>query len=97
MEAALNFIKTVASYLLDILTKPFELLGRLLVWLLGKLADWFVSLPTPDVIAQLAGYKAGIPSTAIWWLTVFELPTGLLIIVGLLILRFVIRRIPIIG
>jgi len=82
-----------------------EWLKDLFLWLPLKLwellLDAFASLieamPVPEFLTQAQGYFSGVGSNVLFVLDLFAVPQGMTMIMGALILRFVIRRIPLIG
>ena len=63
--------------------------------LLGALASLIESIPAPDWMMNLSGYT--IPDSIAFFVELFQLPAGAAIMVSAWVLRFGIRRIPVIG
>ena len=57
----------------------------------------FESIPVPDFLANAQAVGSSIAPGALYFLTLFLLPTGLTMIVSAYTLRFLLRRIPFIG
>lgn len=70
----------------------------LLVALLGPIVSYLVGLLAEAVNLGSIGTGIGsLPSDVLYFLLVFRIDLGLPIILGALILRFTIRRLPVIG
>lgn len=69
------------------------------VWqeMLGALAALIEAMPAPDFFATFAGNIGGIAGSVVWFLDLFQFKAGVAMILSALLLRFLIRRIPIIG
>lgn len=85
-----NFSQWLLDVLLFIPRKTWELI-------LDGLATTVEALPAPDFLASLNANFSAIPSGAVYLADAFALREGLAIVIGALILRFVLRRIPMIG
>lgn len=91
------------SYLIDFLSQILTWLVDLFLWLPRMVLDAFLlgalagieSIPVP---AWLAGATFGdIDPGIAYFATAFQIPTGVGIILGAYAVRFVIRRLPIVG
>jgi hypothetical protein len=65
--------------------------------MLEALSGILDAIPVPDFMTDASGYMSGIPSGVLWTLDLFAVKEGAAMIVAALVLRFVVRRIPIIG
>lgn len=65
--------------------------------LLAALSAVLNAIPAPDFVSNAGGYFGSIPAQVIWVLNLFAVPEGVAMILGALTLRFIVRRIPIIG
>lgn len=82
-----------------------EWLKELFLWLplkiwemlLEALAGVFEAIPVPDFINTAQGYMSGIGGNVLWMLSLFAVPEGLTMVMSALLLRFLVRRIPLIG
>ena len=85
-----NFAATIWGWI----TSGFEW-----VWheLLGALTTVLSAIPVPAFLTAIPSYVSAIPPGAVFFLSAFKVPQGVAIIVTAYVLRFVIRRIPIIG
>lgn len=80
-------------------------LRDLLLWVPQKLWELFLdglaavleAIPVPSWISSAGGVFDAIPDGVIYFAQAFQLPAGLSIIVSAYVIRFLIRRIPIIG
>ncbi|MBP0049846.1 hypothetical protein H9C73_14025 [Marinobacterium sp. AK62] len=70
---------------------------EMLYWLFDVLASLLEELPVPEFFNDASGAFSSIPPSVAFYLAPMELELGLSIILGAYVLRFVIRRIPIIG
>lgn len=69
------------------------------IWasLLDALASLLESIPVPDFMHQINGFFLSIPPGVIWLLQYAAVAEGVGFITAAMVIRFVIRRIPIIG
>lgn len=83
----------------------FEWLKDVLLWvpqkvwelILSGLGAAFSAIPVPSWMSSLSTFGAGIPPGVGYFLHVMRVPEGLAMLVGAYTLRFVVRRIPVIG
>ncbi len=66
-------------------------------WIVDGAIDFFNWLPVPSFFQQAAGALQGIPREVIYFIEPFRVGEGLAIVMIAFLLRFIIRRIPIIG
>ena len=93
------------DFLLDWLSDFSEWLGDKLLWVPRKLTELVLdglallieAIPVPTWLANAGNYLAGIDPTIAFFLQGFRFAEGLTIIFAAYILRFLIRRIPLIG
>lgn len=89
----------------ELLSDFGEWLKDLLLWLPIKLwemlleafATLFESIPVPDFILQAQSLFNGVGGNVLWVLNLFAVPQGMTMIMTALVLRFALRRIPVIG
>lgn len=82
-----------------------EWLKELLLWIprqiwesiLAALAAVLEAIPVPDFISTAQGYFNGVGGNVLWVLNLFAVPQGMAMVMSALILRFLVRRIPLIG
>lgn len=83
----------------------FEWLKELLLWvpqhlwdlMLDGLASVIEALPVPDWLSSLSSWGAGMPSAVGFVLHAMKVPEGLAMLFSAYVIRFLIRRIPVIG
>ncbi|MCY1279471.1 hypothetical protein D9M68_328050 [compost metagenome] len=90
----------------------YETVGKVLQWLLDALLwvpqklwqmilDGFAAvieaIPVPDFIASAGSFFGGIPASVVYFLDFFAIREGLAMMIAALLLRFILRRIPLIG
>ena len=66
-------------------------------YILAQLALLVEMIPVPDFLVQLQNSSFQIPSSVLFWTDMFQVPFGLAVMVGAMVARFVLRRIPLIG
>ncbi len=70
---------------------------KILGWILDKLAELIEAIPVPDFFSQAKSALSSIPPEVGYFLGPMNFGTGVSIIVSAYIIRFIIRRIPIVG
>lgn len=98
-------IQSLLTWLLGILTDLLDWALDLVAWiprdlwasLLDALASALEAIPAPDFLSQAGSFFGGIPSSVVYFFQFFAVAEGLGFIVSALVLRFLVRRIPIIG
>jgi len=93
------------DYLIDFLSQILVWLKDLLLWvprklsslILDGLASLIESIPVPDWLANASGFLAGISPEIAYFLAAFEFEFGLTVVLAAYIIRFLIRRIPVVG
>jgi hypothetical protein len=83
----------------------FVWLKEMLLWIPQKLFEMLLaglgaimeSIPVPVWLANIGSFGAGIPDGVGYFLHVLKVPEGLAMIMGAYIVRFLIRRLPVIG
>lgn len=66
-------------------------------WLTEAIVTVLEAIPVPDWLANAQVSMSNIPSGVLWFASLIELSTGVAIIISAYVIRFLIRRIPIIG
>lgn len=87
------------------MTEILEFLKDLLLWvprklwaeLLEALQALIHSLPVPDFVADASGYFSAISGNILFFAQKLAVGEGITMILGALVLRFILRRIPLIG
>lgn len=94
MDWLVEFLENFMAWLLEVLLwvpmNVYELL-------LDGLAAIIEAIPVPDFIENMGSVGASIPPTVRYMLGELHFAEGLAIIIGAYIVRFLIRRIPVIG
>lgn len=92
MGALLEWLRNFAAWLLEVLLYVPRFLWETL---LGALAAILEAIPVPSWLQTdpFAGVDPGIA----WMLTEFQIAFGLVVVLGSLGIRFLIRRLPLIG
>jgi hypothetical protein len=89
-----GWLDSFTQWLLDLLQWiPKKLYSEAM----AGIANFFNALPVPDFVTQAAGAFQGIPSTVLYFASMFELAFGVSVVLSALLARFVLRRIPFIG
>lgn len=90
----LELVGVVLEWLLDaliwVLTKAWELL-------LEGLAALLEAIPVPSFMQQADSFWGGIPGSIVYFFQFFAVAEGMAMITTALALRFLLRRIPLIG
>lgn len=89
-----KWLEDVLQWLYDVL-----LFIPLKVWegLLSGLASLIEAIPVPGFMQNLGSYVAGIDPGIAFFLSSMNFGTGIAMILGAYAIRFVIRRIPVVG
>ena len=89
-----ELISDFAEWLKDVLLwVPRKLWAELL----DGLAAILSAIPVPDFVSVAQGALSSLPSSVVFFLDKFEFASGVSMIMGAYLLRFLIRRIPLIG
>lgn len=104
-EWLFGIIQLLLEWFFDLVVSVLEWIVELLLWVVEKLwelilaglAEFFEALPVPDFMSQASSYFGGIPPNVAYFLNFFAIAEGLTFITTALVIRFVIRRIPLIG
>jgi hypothetical protein len=91
----------ISDFFLGILEWVLELVAWVpqKIWelLLDALASALESIPAPGFVSSAGTWFGGIPGTVIYLGNFFAVAEGLGMIMAALVLRFLLRRIPLIG
>ncbi|HSX90710.1 MAG TPA: DUF2523 family protein [Pseudomonas sp.] len=83
---------------LDWIYDFFQWLGqKIFSGLLEGLASVLNAIPVPGFFSDAANFFNNIPSSVLFFLNLFAVGEGIAMITAALVIRFLIRRIPIIG
>ncbi|MNZ27766.1 hypothetical protein D3C78_449880 [compost metagenome] len=89
-----EILSDFGKWLVDVLLwVPRTLWAELLEGLSGLIA----AIPVPGFVTTAQSAFASIPSSVLFFLDKFEFSAGIAMIMSAYVLRFVIRRIPLIG
>jgi len=89
-----SYIEKFAEWLKDLL---LYLPRKLWAELLDSFASMIEALGVPAFIQQAQSAFDGIPPVMIFFATKFAVPEGVAMLLAALVLRFLLRRIPLIG
>lgn len=98
-------IQPILDWLLGLVTDVLDWALELVAWiprelwasLLDALAGALEAIPAPAFLSQAGSFFGGIPSNIVYFFQFFAVAEGLGFIITALLLRFLLRRIPIIG
>lgn len=94
-------IQKILEFLLELVTYIPKVVYNQFIMFLPDAIDFIFGLPCCNVIAAFADYVINFsvmfPSEIVWFLQWFQLGMGIKWIICAFIVRFIIRRIPIIG
>ena len=96
-----GFFNWIVEYLSNALQWIYDLIRLIPQYSFSLLIDGAISflnwIPVPDFVYMAAGFMQSIPPEVTWFLSVAKFNEGLLMVMGAYILRFITRRIPLIG
>lgn len=93
------------SFLIDFLSRALAFLVDLLLWVphklyalvLDALASVLEAIPVPEFMENLGSLVAGLDPAIAYFAAPLQLGTGMTWVFSAMVLRFLIRRIPVIG
>ena len=94
MSSLIDFLESILTWLKDLL---LWLPRKLTELVLDGLAALIEAIPVPDFLSSAPGFLGGIDPTLVFFLNGFAFAEGLTIIFSAYVLRFLIRRLPIVG
>jgi hypothetical protein len=94
MDFLIQFLKQLFAWLINFIEWAAEWLWSAL---LGAFITVLNAIPVPSWLSSAPTVVGSIPGSVAFFLQAFEIPTGLAIIFGAYTIRFIIRRIPLIG
>lgn len=96
-----DLLKNILQFLADCLSFLIDLIEWAVVKCFVMIFDALVSLleliPVPEWLSEIAGNVAALPPGVLFFVAPLQLTTGLTWVVSAYVLRFLIRRIPVIG
>jgi hypothetical protein len=94
MDFLIQYIARILTWLVSFA----QWLGDLAITTaLGALITLLNAIPVPSFMSNAPAVLANVPSGVLWFFNILQLGAGLTIFVAAWLLRFLIRRIPIIG
>ena len=94
MDYLINFLSDILVWLKDLLLWIPRKLTELI---LDGLAALIEAVPVPDWLNNAGNFLASIDPTVLYFLEAFQFAQGLTIVLAAYVIRFLIRRIPVIG
>ena len=94
MQSILNFLEKMLVWFKDLL---LWIPRKLVELVLDGLASLFELIPVPDFFSDASGYLSSLDSELMYFMAAFRFDDGLTIVMSAFILRFLIRRLPVIG
>lgn len=107
-NSLINFIKSIweaiksfFKWMNDAFDAFIDFLLNLPEWIFSKLAagivSFFEAIPAPDFFTTAAQAFSSVPSSVIYFAEAFQIGTGISMVLGAYLLRFILRRLPFIG
>lgn len=94
MEWLIEFLERILAWLLEVLLwvprKLWELILDGLAWVVEN-------IPVPTWLGNAGSFFSGIDPGIVYYLEGFAFAEGVAIVIGAYVIRFLIRRIPLIG
>jgi|SRR5690606_11367143 len=112
MDSIVSFFRSLFNPLWDALQRLFDFFNdffhSLFHAIRGAVGELWIhvqefaliiveNIPVPDFVYQAGGAMSSIPPGVMFFLSAFQVGPGLAMILGAYVLRFLVRRIPIIG
>lgn len=99
--AIIDRFNSLFTWLSDAFNKVVDFFKDLPAWIFSKIADaivsFFDSLPVPDFFTQAASAFGSVPPEVVYFAETFHVGAGVTMVLGAYLLRFILRRIPLIG
>lgn len=94
MDKLIEFLQRILDWFVELLLwvprKVYEML-------LDGIASFFESIPAPDFMTSLGNYASALDPAIGYFVAPLQLGAGLTIVVVAYIIRFAIRRLPVVG
>jgi hypothetical protein len=90
----MDWITDFAAWLKDLLLFVPRYLWQQIT---DSLASLIERIPVPDFVIQAKLNFSNLPTDMLYYMDVLQIPLGMSFIISALLLRFILRRIPIIG
>lgn len=101
IEALQEFAQWIAETVLSVLSWVIDVLLYVPQQLFSLLVDGLIfvlaAIPVPAWVQSVADAAGSLAGDVVWWLDLLQFQTGLAIWASSVALRFLIRRIPVIG
>lgn len=94
MDYLIQFLSRILSWFVDFVQWVFDWLWS---QLLGALMTVLNAIPVPSWLSEAPTVVGSVPASVAFFLRSFEVPSGVAIIFSAYVLRWIIRRIPLIG
>jgi hypothetical protein len=94
MKYLIGFLSQIFAWFIQFAQWCFEW-----VWseILGALVTVLSIIPVPQWLSDAPNVLANVPSGVVYVLTILQFQAGMTIMIGAWLLRFLIKRLPIIG
>lgn len=90
----MDWLSDFAQWLLDtLLYVPRWVWNELLI----ALASVITAIPVPSFVLTWSANASSLPSSVIWFLSLLEFKAGLAMVASAYVLRWLLRRIPLVG
>lgn len=100
-KAIADSIKSLLNWLNDAFDSIVDFFLNLPAWIFSKIAEaivsFFEALPVPDFFTEAASAFSSVPSEVVFFAQTFHIGPGVTMVLGAYLLRFILRRIPLIG
>lgn len=94
MDYLIQFLSKILLWLLDFLKWSAEWVFQ---EVMGALVGVLSAIPVPQFIQDAPSVLGQMPGGIAWGLAAFKVPEGFVIVMTALLIRFFIRRLPIVG
>ena len=94
MDFLIQYIARILTWIVGFFVWCIEWLAKTV---LGALITLLQAIPVPGWMTDAPSVLSNVPSGVIWIFQILQLPAGMAILLSAWILRFLIRRIPLIG
>lgn len=99
--AIADFFRSLFQWLSDAFDNVVDFFKDLPAWIFSKIADaivgFFDAFPVPDFFTQAASAFGSVPPEVVYFAQTFHIGAGVTMVLGAYLLRFILRRIPLIG
>jgi sulfite exporter TauE/SafE len=100
-----DFYTAIVEWVFTLFKDTLDWFVELVEWIpkrtfegvMDSLAGVIEAIPAPSFVTQAGTYFGNIPTTIVYFFQFFAIAEGIAMISAALILRFVLRRIPLIG